>query len=111
MTDIVRVKGPDGAEFYTTERGAKATGATIVDKPTHDAYGRLIPIKPNIHKGGSLPQDQGPTVPAKSATRPELEAYAVEHAGMTVEDAAAFANKDDLHTALVEAAADHSQEG
>ena len=53
MTDIVRVKGPDGAEFYTTERGAKATGATVVDKDVHDQYGRLIPIKPNIHKGGS----------------------------------------------------------
>jgi hypothetical protein len=55
MADIVRVKGPDGAEFYTTERGAKATGATVVDKATHDQYGRLIPIKPNIHKGGVKP--------------------------------------------------------
>ena len=54
MTDIVRVKGPDGAEFYTTERGRVASGATLVDKPTHDEYGRLIPIKPNTHKGGAV---------------------------------------------------------
>ena len=53
MADIVRAKGPDGQEFYTTERGVKATGATVVDKPVHDKYGRLVPIKQNIHKGGT----------------------------------------------------------
>lgn len=52
--DFVRAKGPDGQEFYTTERGARAAGAEVVDKPAYDQYGRLIPIKPNIHKGGTL---------------------------------------------------------
>lgn len=50
---LVRAKGPDGQEFYTTERGVKATGSTVVDKPAYDKYGRLIPIKQNIHKGGT----------------------------------------------------------
>ena len=53
MADFVRVKGPDGQEFYTTERGAAATNSTIVDKPAYDVYGRLVEIKPNIHKGGT----------------------------------------------------------
>ena len=58
MADIVRAKGPDGQEFYTTERGVKATGATVVNKDVYDDYGRLIPIKPNIHKGGKSASSQ-----------------------------------------------------
>jgi len=51
---LVRAKGPDGQEFYADERAAKAMGADITDKPVLDKYGRRIPIKPNIHKGGTL---------------------------------------------------------
>lgn len=38
--------------------------------------------------------------PAKSAPRGDWEAYAVEHQGMSAEDAAAFANKDELIAAV-----------
>lgn len=42
--------------------------------------------------------------PAKSAPRGDWEAFAVDHAGMTAEDAAAFANKDELIAAVTKEA-------
>jgi hypothetical protein len=47
----------------------------------------------------------GDEVPAKSENRDVLEAYAVEHAGISEEDAKAFGNKDELHAAIVAAKA------
>ena len=48
------------------------------------------------------PADPNP-VPAKSTSRPDLEAYAVEHGGMTEEEAKAYPIVDELHAALVAA--------
>lgn len=44
-----------------------------------------------------------PQVPAESENRDVLEAYAVEHAGMTEEQAKEFANKGELHAAITKA--------
>lgn len=107
MTELVRVKGPDGAEFTTSRRAAKVFGAKVLeDKAAVDANGRPLPEKPNIHKGGTLP--------VKSSSRADLEAYAVDHGGMTAEDAAGFPNKDELYAALEasqDTTTDDSQEG
>lgn len=44
-------------------------------------------------------------VPPETATRPELEAYAVEHGGLTAEQASTFDTKADLRAAIVAAKA------
>jgi hypothetical protein len=66
----------------------------------------LLPPGEKIKGGGksssSAPADPDP-VPAESATREELDKYAVEHAGMTAEQASAFDNKAALHAAIVAA--------
>lgn len=49
-------------------------------------------------------KDEHP-VPAESESREALEAYAVEHAGISEEDAKAFPNKGELHAAIVAAKA------
>lgn len=54
MTEFVRVKGPDGSEFTTSEKAAKVFGATVVDKPAVDGNGRPLAAKYNIHKGGTV---------------------------------------------------------
>lgn len=51
---FVRVKGPDGAEFTTGERAAKASGYKVLDKDAVDANGRPLPPKYDIHKGGTV---------------------------------------------------------
>lgn len=61
--------------------------------------------KPAADKGskdGSSDAGQ-PQVPAESENRDVLEAFAVEHTGITDEDAKAFANKGDLYAAIVAA--------
>ena len=55
MTDLVRVKGPDGTEYTTSEKAAKVFGAKVVDKPAVDVNGRPLPPKYDIHKGGVKP--------------------------------------------------------
>ena len=50
------------------------------------------------------PADPNP-VPAKSTSRADLEKYAVEHGGMTEEQAKGYGNADELHAALVAAKA------
>lgn len=47
--------------------------------------------------------DGKPSVPAESENRDVLEAFAVEHAGISEEDAKAFNNKGDLHAAIITA--------
>jgi hypothetical protein len=49
-------------------------------------------------------KDENP-VPAETESRDALEAYAVEHAGISEEDAKAFSNKGELHAAIVAAKA------
>lgn len=51
---FVRVKGPDGAEYTTSERAAKASGAKVLDKDAVDGNGRPLPPKYDIHKGGAV---------------------------------------------------------
>ena len=51
---FVRVKGPDGTEFTTSERAAKVFGAKVIDKDAVDVNGRPLPPKSDIHKGGSV---------------------------------------------------------
>lgn len=46
MSKLVRAKHPNGGEFTTSEAHAKRNRLTIVDKPTHDRHGRLLPAKP-----------------------------------------------------------------
>jgi len=53
MTEFVRVKGPDGSEFTTSEKAARVFGATVIDKPAVDVNGRPLAAKLNIHKGGT----------------------------------------------------------
>jgi hypothetical protein len=53
MTDFVRVKGPDGSEFTTSEKAAKVFGATVIQKDAVDVNGRPLAAKNNIHKGGT----------------------------------------------------------
>lgn len=48
--------------------------------------------------------DEGPKVPAKSSSRADLNAYAVEHGGLSAEEAEAFKSAEELHAALVERA-------
>lgn len=50
---VVRAKLPNGDEVNIDERAVKVHGATVVDKPAFDKYGRPVPAKLNIHKGGS----------------------------------------------------------
>lgn len=52
---FVRVKGPDGSEFTTSEKAAKVFGATVLNKDAVDGNGRPLPPKYDIHKGGSKP--------------------------------------------------------
>jgi len=54
MTEFVRVKGPDGSEFTTSEKAAKVFGATVLEKDAVDVNGRPLPAKNNIHKGGTV---------------------------------------------------------
>jgi hypothetical protein len=49
--------------------------------------------------------DGAAKVPAESENRDVLEAYAVEHAGISADDAKAFTNKADLRAAIVKAVA------
>jgi hypothetical protein len=54
MTDLVRVKGPDGTEYTTSEKAAGVFGAKVIDKPAVDVNGRPLPPKHDIHKGGAV---------------------------------------------------------
>ena len=51
---FVRVKGPDGTEYTTSEKAAKVFGAKVIDKDAVDANGRPLPPKYDIHKGGTV---------------------------------------------------------
>lgn len=66
-------------------------------------------IKGGSSSSGSSQSSTAPTdpnpVPAKSTSRADLEAYAVEHGGMTEEQAKGYGNVDELHAALVAAKA------
>ena len=64
-------------------------------------------------KAGKASKDSGtkdsgtngaPKVPAKSSSRTDLNAYAVEHGGMTAEEAEAFKSGDELHAELTDRA-------
>lgn len=50
---FVRAKLPNGDEVNIDERAVKVHNATVLDKPAFDKYGRPVPAKKNIHKGGS----------------------------------------------------------
>ena len=95
---FVRVKGPDGAEFTVDEGAVPGMGPTVsvLDKEAVDGNGRPLPPKYDIHKGGALP--------VKTSTREVLETYAVDHGGMTVDQAKAYGTKAELHAALEAAA-------
>lgn len=54
MTDLVRVKGPDGTEYTTSEKAARVFGAKVIDKPAVDVNGRPLAPKYDIHKGGTV---------------------------------------------------------
>lgn len=46
MSDLVRAKHPTtGAEFTTSRAHAENNGLQVVDKPTHDRHGRMLPAK------------------------------------------------------------------
>lgn len=46
MSDLVRAKHPTtGAEFTTSRAHAENNGLQVVDKPTHDRHGRIVPAK------------------------------------------------------------------
>ena len=51
---FVRVKGPDGTEYTTSEKAAGVFGAKVIDKDAVDGNGRPLPPKYNIHKGGTV---------------------------------------------------------
>jgi len=51
---LVRVKLPNGDEATVGERAVKVLNAAVIDKPAVDHNGRPLPVKPNIHKGGTL---------------------------------------------------------
>lgn len=53
MAKFVRAKTPDGDEVNVHPRAIKAQNLTRLDKPAYDKYGRQIPPKKNIHKGGT----------------------------------------------------------
>jgi hypothetical protein len=55
MTDLVRVKGPDGTEYTTSEKAARVFGAKVIDKDAVDVNGRPLAPKYDIHKGGTKP--------------------------------------------------------
>lgn len=54
MTDLVRVKGPDGTEYTTSEKAARVFNAKVIDKDAVDVNGRPLAPKYDIHKGGSV---------------------------------------------------------
>ena len=51
---FVRVKGPDGTEYTTSEKAAKVFGAKVLDKDAVDVNGRPLAPKYDIHKGGAV---------------------------------------------------------
>lgn len=57
---LVRAKHPNGGEFTTSAAHAKRAGATIVNKATHDKFGRVLPAKkagPNLGAPATKPTD------------------------------------------------------
>ena len=55
MPEQVRVKDPDsGVEFTTNEVHAESAGLTVLkDKPAVDSFGRDLPAKYPVTKGGA----------------------------------------------------------
>ena len=93
---FVRAEGPDGSKFTVDEGAVETLGAKLLpDEEAVDVNGRPIAFEP-------APAPAADEVPAKSSTREVLEAYALDH-GMTAEQVQGFANKSDLHDALVSA--------
>lgn len=50
---LVRARTSSGDEVTVQERSVKALRLTVIDKPAVDRYGRPLPVKRNIHKGGT----------------------------------------------------------
>lgn len=74
--------------------------------PSHWLGTDLLPAgakKKGRSSSSSSKEPSADDVPAKSENRDVLEAYAVKSAGISEEDAKAFANKDELHDAIVRA--------
>lgn len=64
---LVRVKDPStGAEYNASRIFAEKAGLTVLDKPTHDRYGRVVPAKTD-----PLRQSGGKKSAAKSAETKE----------------------------------------
>lgn len=84
----INVPAPDALEPVTEQ---------IVREVTEQVTDEVATQVAQLEQG-----DQAP-VPAESETRDTLEAYAVEHAGLTEEEAKAFPNKGELHAAIVAA--------
>lgn len=84
-------------------------GTVVGSVPKHWADTEL---PPGTSRKGAQAEPEPPAephpVPSKDEKREALETYAVEHAGLTAEDAKAFGNKDELHAAIVAAKADQS---
>lgn len=54
MPNFVRAKDPvSGHEFTTSAAHAESAGLSVIDKDAVDSFGRVLPAKPNISKGGT----------------------------------------------------------
>lgn len=86
------------------------SGEVVGSVPKHWTKDQLPPGTRKVAKSakaakasdsdGSSTPDGTPPVPAKSTSRADLNAYAVEHGGFTQEEAEKFANAEELHAAL-----------
>lgn len=72
---LVRVKDPrTGAEFNASLIYAKRVGLTVLDKDTHDRYGRPIPGKQSPPELRRQPAPTPPkSAPKKAAKNPAAE--------------------------------------
>ena len=87
---FVPAVGPNGVKTHVPPH--------VLDNPF---FGFKTPPSQRAQRSTGAPSTVTP--PTESATRDELEAYAVQHAGISHEDAQAFANKAELHAAIAAA--------
>lgn len=96
--DFADVVDEDGEVVGRAPKAWAGTDLLPAGQKVKGGRGRSKPATDDV------PDDaEAPEVPADSETREVLEAFAVEHAGITAEDAKAFGNKGDLHAAIVDA--------
>lgn len=90
---------PEGARELTGEERQKADQAAAAIEATIEAEVRRR-VEAELAARGTTPATGQDEVPPASATRGDLEKYAVESGKMTAEQAKGYANKDELHAAL-----------